>query len=234
MPGMRAAKGTLCCSSGYPFRALKQLMRNHNWLRTGLLLCISLCFMAQFVAQSSVDSVRNSRSTIFLSAWGQGGLYSVNYDRAWPVGRNRMSASIGAAYLPGSVTNDPSTPSAPKYSLPLQWNFFHGGGRSTMEHGLGLSLWSGWNSIGRHSVELGHEYGPASPTALYAFVKPVGYRLQPKHHGLFLRFHAMLALKLTEFDKEWERYSLDHPNKEQKVLLLPGLDLGYSFKVRER
>jgi hypothetical protein len=145
-----------------------------------------------------------------------------------------MSISIGATYLPGSGTEDASNPSVTKYSFPLQWNFFHGGGRSAMEHGLGLSLWSGWNSIGRRFVGPGLEYGPASSTALYAFVKPVGYRLQPRHHGFFLRVYVLLALKLAEFDEEWERFSLDHPNREQKVLLLPGLDLGYTFKVRKK
>lgn len=205
-----------------------------NRLRSAMLLCSCLWVLARLAAQVPEDSVRNSRSTIFLSAWGQGGLYSVNYDCAWLVGRNRMSVSIGAAFWPGSGSDDPSNPSVPKYSLPLQWNFFHGGGRSTMEHGLGLSLWSGWNSIGRHYLGPGYDYGPASSTAFYAFVKPLGYRHQPKHHGFFLRVHFLLAMKLTEFDTEWERYSLDHPNREQKVLLLPGLDLGYTFKVRKR
>ncbi|MCW5900258.1 MAG: hypothetical protein KIT10_13405 [Flavobacteriales bacterium] len=203
-------------------------------LRAAHLLCHFLCMLAQVVAQAPVDSAGTSRNTIYLSAWGHGGLYSVNYDRAWRVGRNRMSVSIGATYLPDIGPDEPSYPSVPKYSLPVQWNFFHGEGPSTMEHGLGLSLWSGWNAIGPRYVGTVHELGPVSSTALYAFVKPIGYRLQPKRHGFFLRAHVLLALKLAEFDPKWDRYSRDHPNREQKVLLLPGLDLGYSFKVRKR
>lgn len=193
-----------------------------------LLGAMLLCMAPRLIAQTAMDSIGASRHTIYLSAWGHGGLYSVNYDRAWRIGANRMSISIGATYLPHIGKNDPDHDVAPKYSLPLQWNFFHGA-QSTMEHGLGFSLWSGWNAVERHNIGSDHDYGPVRSTALYAFIKPIGYRLQPKHRGFFLRAHALLAIKLHEFDAAWERYSRDHSNAEQKILLWPGLDLGYSF-----
>lgn len=199
-------------------------MRTPFLLWTVLTLCASLCMAPWLAAQAVMDSVGTSRHTIYLSAWGHGGLYSVNYDRAWRVGRNRMSVSIGGTYLPDVGERRPNGLIRRSYSLPVQWNYFHGE-RSTMEHGFGLSLWSGWNAV-RERLD---GSGPAQSTALYAFIKPVGYRLQPRHRGFFLRAHALLAIKLVEFDARWENYSRDRPNAEQKVLLLPGLDLGYSF-----
>lgn len=180
--------------------------------------------MARPPAQASMDSVGTARSTIYLSAWGHGFLYSVNFDRAWRVGNGRMSLSIGGAYLPDVGERRSSGPILRSYSLPVQWNYFHGK-RSTMEHGCGLSLLSGWNAVSG-TIDAS---GPVHSTALYAFIKPVAYRLQPMRRGLFLRVHVLVALKLIEFNEGWKRYVEKYPDRERQVFPWPGVDVGYSF-----
>lgn len=152
----------------------------------------SLAAMVLFLHSASswgqIDSghVASTGNTVYLGILGNGWLYSVNYDHSWRAGRTGLSLSIGGGYVP----DQPGGPDVSKYSVPVQFNIFHGR-HSTMEHGTGLTYGSGWNATtaqgGSHSEEL------------HLFLKPIGFRYQRGSGGVFIRASALIAIKLVEF-----------------------------------
>ncbi len=192
--------------------------------KVGYTLCVSALLGTTVLGQETGIDPWATSNTVYLSLYGQGMLYSVNFDRAWYTATNGMSVSIGMTYLPDIGSDSPTAPPAAKFSVPVQWNWFHGD-RSTMERGLGLSLLSGWNSVGE-----GYDgTGPAHSTSLHAFIKPIGYRLQPKRSGFFLRAYPLVGFKLMEFNDAWRSYIDTNPSEEESIFPWFGLDLGYSF-----
>lgn len=188
-----------------------------------------LCVGQELSAQMAGDSAATRWNTIYLSAWGQGALYSLNYDHAWRTGANRMSISLGCAYFPETRPDQAASPSVDKYSLPVQWNFFHGK-RNTMEHGLGLSLLNGWNAVGN-----GYDgTGRAHETSLDVFIEPIGYRLQPIDRGFFFRSYILVGYKLIEFNPAWKEHVTLYPEDDRSIYPWFGLDFGYSFKSNKK
>lgn len=198
----------------------------HIKIATTIILVLFLGLRAS--SQESENVNAGHWNTLYLSAGGQGVLYSVNFDRAWYTGKSRMSVSIGGSYIPVIEPDNPSSTLVAKFSFPVQWNWFHGK-RSTMEHGLGLSVLSGWNAVGdADGTDRAHS------TSLTAFLKPIGYRYQPKGNGVFIRAYSLIAFKLVEFNPSWSRLLVSHPNYDYTIFPWFGLDVGYSFKVRKK
>ena len=192
--------------------------------KLGYTLCLSATLVSPLWGQETAIDPQATSNTVYLSLYGQGMLYSLNYDRSWFSAKNGMSISLGMTYLPDFGSDSPNAPQTAQFSVPAQWNWFHGN-RSTMEHGLGLSLLSGWNAVG-----VGYDgTGPAQSTSLHAFIKPIGYRLQPKRSGFFLRAYPLVGFKLMEFNDAWRSYIDTYPSEEESIFPWFGLDLGYSF-----
>lgn len=199
-----------------------------TWSQAILGVCTFFCVASKLSAQVAGDSARTSRNTFYVSAGGQGVLYSVNFDRAWYIGKSKMSVSIGGGYIPVIEPEASSSTLAPKISVPVQWNWFHGE-RSMMEHGLGLSMLSGWNAVGDAD-----ETGRAHSTSLTAFLKPIGYRYQANGNGIFIRAYALVAFKLIEFNPAWKELLATHPEYDYNIFPWVGLDIGYSFKSSKK
>jgi hypothetical protein len=109
------------------------------------------------------------KNTIYFELLGNGGVYSVNYDRLLSPS---MSLRFGVSYLP--TGNDIST-----ITIPIMFNFLAGGGNSKFEVGVGIMVFS----VNNWFLSLPHG-SPSSGVALTGFV---GYRYQSNSSGSFYR-----------------------------------------------
>ena len=173
---------------------------------------------ASGVLSSMVDGLDSNtgKNAIYIGLFGNGWLYSVNYDRSWKVKMLYLSMSMGCGYLPDYQGG----PQASKFSLPIQFNVFHGH-NSFMEHGIGLTYGSGWNAT---TAE-----GGIQSNAIHLFLKPIGYRYQAETGGLFIRVNGLVPIKLVEFNDAWTSYDSDS-NEPMVSGVWFGVDVGYTFE----
>ncbi|MBP6390134.1 MAG: hypothetical protein KA175_11865 [Flavobacteriales bacterium] len=166
------------------------------------------------------DSIRAKQHSIYIGLLGNGLLYSFAYDLSWPVGRSRMSAGLGAGYLPDPGPKEEDAPAVSKFTLPVQWNWYHGK-KGRFEHGLGLTYARGLSAnADSHS------------DALWAAIKPIAYRSQRPQGGFFFRVQAYLMIKFAELNPEWEPYREGGDLPGFVVRPFIGIDLGYTFPTK--
>lgn len=195
--------------------------RKHGTLDRAVrtLLPALLCFAAfDGMGQSARDTVEFARTTVFASGLGNGLYYSIGIDHRWRSARESwMSLSVGATYVP----DNRGTLNVPKYSLPIQWNWFRGQSHHR-EHGAGLTFGSGWYA-GSGSGD-----GPLASNGIYLFAKPIGYRFQRPHGGFFLRVNILAWARIIELNR---RYVEEHGYWETPPIFpWVGFDLGYTFR----
>lgn len=170
-----------------------------------LLFGIITFFLNPAVAQSSMDSIKISKNTIYLEAFGNGGIYSINYDRiVFSKKLFKISGRVGVSYIPYplSYTNI--------FFYPTELNFLCGK---------------------KHYGELGIGYTPVfrlykkNLFKIYDFYSytgiRIGYRFQKNEGGFFVRAGLMYVIKLFN----------DYSNNKGLPLWF-GLGLGYTLKQK--
>lgn len=186
-----------------------------------LLLPILFCLVTDSaICQAPGDTLNHARTTVFVSALGNGGLYSVNWDRRWPVGTKKwMSVSGGFTYFRYPGSDSPTNVS--QISLPVQWNWFKGQVHHR-EHGAGLTFGRGWFTGSTYFGERLVSNG------IYLFAKPFGYRYQLDLGGFFFRAYALAWVRIIELNRRYvEEYGFW---ETPPVFPWVGFDLGYTFR----
>jgi hypothetical protein len=187
-----------------------------------------ICALGSFVitwtgafSQRPVDTAAYGRHTVFASALGNSAFYSLNYDRRWRTGRSMMSWSVGGSYLPD--VGESGGPVAPKYSIPIQWNWFPGR-KHHIELGAGVTLASGWYAQSGDPTIISR--------AAYVTLKPVGYRFQAEPGRFFLRAYPLVFIKAIEFDPAWVELTNETGENKHPIFPWVGIDLGYTFRPK--
>jgi hypothetical protein len=197
--------------------------------------------------QRPVDTTAYGRHTVFVSALGQGLVYSFNYDYRWRMGRGWMSLSAGFAFVnePGwhLYEEDQWTASIKRisypneringalYSIPIQWNWFFGRTHHR-EHGAGLTFGHAWwAEPGRDGYS---EQPDILSNALCISVKPIAYRFQKAYGGIYFRIYPMVHIKAAEFNADWRKHLKDINASEHPIIPSVGLDLGYTMPPKHQ
>jgi hypothetical protein len=81
--------------------------------------------------------VRTAKNTIFLELLGNGGLYSVNYDR-WV--HDMVSVRVGASFISLGASSSSSSANISLFTMPIMGNFLIGSDSHKFEAGLGALL----------------------------------------------------------------------------------------------
>ena len=113
------------------------------------------------------------RQSIFVEALGNGGLFSINYDRRIRSGNDGFGLRLGLGA--GTLYTDSKDNIKRYITLPFMVNYIAGTGRSGIEGGIGIT--PGWASS--KPVD-------DSRTSAWANLN-LGYRFQPIKKGLMLR-----------------------------------------------
>ncbi len=171
-----------------------------------LLLCFSLLFISFSYGQT--DFSQSSRNNVLLEILGNGGVYSINYER-FVLDDVISRIGIGA-------WNDFSVSGGKKslITIPVLTSGLIGSRKSKLEVGFGFL-------VGRQKFtsSFGRSLNWTAPIADATGV--VGYRYQPFDGGLMLR--AGISCFYV-FNRE-HRF----PYNYNRFTINPGLSLGYSF-----
>ena len=191
------------------------------WMRPVLLL-LPVIMCLDSIAQTALDTSALARNTLYASILGNGLYYAVSIDQRWRTKNGRhMSCSVGLTYVPG----DPDVRLTPKFSLPIQWNWFRGISHHR-EHGAGLTFGSGWYAGS------GTGDGPLASQGIYIFAKPIGYRYQRATGGFFLRVNILTLARLIELNQRYvEKYGYW---ETPPIIPWLGVDVGYTFRPRSK
>ncbi len=182
-------------------------------------LVVLMCAIPRFSAAQN-DTLRPEQHTIYTGLLGNGLIYSLAYDLSWPVGRSRMSAGIGAGYLPDPGPKSEDSPAVSKFTLPVQWNWYHGQ-KGRLEHGVGLTYARGLSATPDiHS------------DALWTAIKPIAYRSQRPQGGVFFRAQAYIVVKVAELNPEWRAHQDEAGLPTVVVRPFFGFDIGYTIKTQ--
>ncbi|CAN5919669.1 hypothetical protein BH24BAC1_BH24BAC1_38330 [soil metagenome] len=149
-----------------------------------------------------------ARNTFFAELYGNGGQYSLNFDRVFfQSGRFKSSLRVGASIRPARVNL-----AGDRFvvgTLPLELNGLWGGGSHHLEMGLGFT--PGYHGRATH----------IDSRSFHAYSARLGYRYQKPGGGLFFRAGLTPSLR-----------SIKYPNLERKYHLNwahGGIGLGWSF-----
>ncbi|MBK6540409.1 MAG: hypothetical protein IPG10_03815 [Flavobacteriales bacterium] len=191
-------------------------------IQSGVL--VTLVSALPFAMAAQNDTVHRIQHTMYLELLGNSLQYGLAYDLSWRVGSSWMSAGAGASYLPDLDPLQEGSPSSSEFTLPVQWNWFHGK-RRHWEHGLGVTYASGLDA-------LGGTYDIHSD-ALWACIKPIAYRIQRPKGGFFFRAKVYLIAKIAEFNVEWRQYTAVYGEPHITISPFLGIDLGYTFRTKQ-
>ncbi|MFZ1977757.1 MAG: hypothetical protein WAV76_07350 [Bacteroidota bacterium] len=139
-------------------------------------------------------------NSIFIEGAGNGGLYSINYDRLLT---NNLSCRIGYSYL--------EILSAQISTYPFLVNYLYGENSSKIEIGLGIMLIN--ISVSTELTNLPPVLSISTTLVTGAF----GYRYQQKDGGIIFR------ADITPF------YYLRSDISTKRFILSGGISLGYTF-----
>ncbi|MDP1803377.1 MAG: hypothetical protein Q8L81_18585 [Bacteroidota bacterium] len=182
-----------------------------------LLYTLTLFICCNVFCQTTLskDSVLHNykRNSLFLEVGGQGGFYSIGYDRILEInGKIRHTSSIGLSYLffgVGSKTN--LRPQI--FSLPYSNNIVFKNG---FELGIGATI------LLYTETRTSYYHGGSSTNTdinPYLFAVPrIGYRYQKNTGGVFFRAALTPLIKLISGDPSFYR-----------VLPWGGISIGKSF-----
>lgn len=167
-----------------------------------LLLIISL------IAKSSGAQI--AKNTVYLELLGNGGLYSINYDRILvDAAKYKLSSSIGyGLYKSENIEG-----------IPFEVNFLFGH-KHYFELGTGISYIKGLTQI-----EPGCLNGAVSSTIYNTY--RIGYRYQKDEKGFFLKVAVIPFVRLYEYEEDFKS------DTDKAFFVSAGAAVGYSFNFRK-
>jgi hypothetical protein len=135
------------------------------------------------VAAAEAQPARTARNSIFIELAGNGGIYSLNYDRViteqFSIRAGFGYMSMGASASSGGAT---VTAKASILAVPVVGNFMLGSANHKLELGAGITM---FRFTGSGSDSLG---GSASATGMApAGTAVIGYRYVPQDGGFTFR-----------------------------------------------
>lgn len=155
------------------------------------------------------DSIKPAKNSIFFELGGNGGLYSVNYDRLIFSKKNfKISGRIGGSIMPYEIKN----PRLYVFSYPIEINFFYGK-KSNIEIGIGCTP-----VFLQYSLDILKTY--------YIYANPIirlGYRYQKPNGGYYFRAGMLIYSVVYSFPGYYADWYTDR--------LWLGLSFGYTFKI---
>jgi|SRR5690554_2834108 len=164
-----------------------------------LITIINLIFTIKSNAQDHLSADKLA-STVYLEAYGNNMVYSLNYEKVLYIGKAIMTTYRAGI---GGVPN--------RFGIPLGIHFLKGSRGKYLDMAVGLSYVYGSQVI---SSSTGKERGEG------IFLAPtIGYRRQLQK-GFFFRANAGLNIKLKEYNKTMGKSGL---------LPIIGISFGHSF-----
>lgn len=165
------------------------------------ILTLAIAFYCSFAAAFAQDASntaapyvptpRTAVNTIYLEILGNGGIYSINYERML---QDNFGIRVGGSYFGVSVQSPSkdSTITTNTLSFPIMANYFIGTEASRLELGLGVALSSASASV--KSVTNGE-------TSVGGFganlTSTIAYRLQPPQGGFNFKIGVTPFLSLA-------------------------------------
>ncbi len=169
---------------------------------------IFILFIISLVAKSSGAQI--AKNTVYLEFLGNGGLYSINFDRILvDAEKFKISSSIGYGSYPNENIE----------GIPFEVNFLFGH-KHYFELGTGISYIKGLTQ-----VEPDHSYGVISSTIYNTY--RIGYRYQKDVKGFFFKVAVIPFVRVYEY----EEFFKSDPDKA--FFLSLGAAVGYSFNLRK-
>lgn len=169
------------------------------------------------LAQSDSSIAKN---TLFVEGFGNGIYGSINYDRIFFIKNHKFSSRYGFMFVPIPVSGKNSK-FPHHYTIPVEFNYLKGQ-KNHLEFGLGLTytyaVFTNTTYQGKKEIS----------KAIYAILKPIGYRLQKSSGGLFAKVNGLLVIKTIELNKN---YVLSR--NEARFAPFIGFSIGYTFKNRK-
>jgi hypothetical protein len=181
-----------------------------------LILCIiPLVLSYPAISQESFKNINNETiavNSIYLELFGNGLLYSVNYDRIIPTSNRRMMAlRLGFAYFPKSESMNNSNNAI---SIPFEVIFLKELKKHYLEFGMGITL-----ALQNNDYQGYYK--------LVFLVPRFGYRYQHPDGEILLRFGFTPIIPLLVFDPIFGIES--KPDFDPSFLPWGGISLGYAF-----
>jgi hypothetical protein len=169
------------------------------------------------LAQS--DSL-TAKNTIFVEVLGNGGLYSINFDRILAQKKNiKVTARIGASFVPNTESNG-------KWSLPVEFNFLCGK-KNHWEFGIGFGYGHGLNNV----ITNYYNENLLISSTLFGTIKILNYRCQKPEGGIFFQIGFVSIIQIHEFN---ESLISGYRYKPIQNYFYPNLGLGYTFKSKKK
>lgn len=158
--------------------------------------------------QQITDTSNISKNTIYFEALGNGGIYSVNYDRILFTKKLfKISGGIGISYFPPSIRYNHI------FTYPVEITFLYGR-KNHLEVGIGYTP-----VFNLYNEDIFKVYD------IYSYpVLRIGYRFQKLNGGFFFKTGLLLYFLDTDFTKDYSIYG------NNKTWL--GLGVGYTFKIK--
>jgi len=180
------------------------------------LILLFLLLVNILSAQNKTDSVNNNiaKNTVYFELLGNGGIYSLNYDRII-LSKNKIKCSYNAGISYGGLFIG-SNIELLGWSLvvPCGINFLYGKTNS-LELGTG--------PIFTFNVNNKNHYG----SSILFHVINLNYRFQKKTGGFFFKTGAGLIVKLLEYKNEWLI------NTQEGTIVI-NLGIGYTLKSKKK
>lgn len=161
-----------------------------------------------------------TKNTFFIEYFGMGKYYTINYDRILRIKKQKFSGRIGFGYFPKYPKSNIAA-----YSVPFEINYLLGRDDNYYEPGIGVSYLYADNFY-RNYLTMKNEYSKI----LYWFIKPAGYRYQPKNSGVFFKVSFLLYYRM-ELNEEYlnleRNQNIRWPAPSYGTYI--GISIGYSF-----
>lgn len=180
--------------------------------RKSILLCLLVVLLlgtSHVKAQHELEPVR--KHTIFLELGGNGGFYSINYDRIMLTKESWKLAGRAGAMFYRSESDHLQSKSSTWFAVPLEVSYLRGRSNHLLELGVGVT-------------PLYHAYATLESSHVKEVrllpVARIGYRYQRNEGGMFYKAGFT---PMAQFDKE-------ENSNQSCVLPWFGLAIGYTLK----
>lgn len=168
------------------------------------------------LAQS--DGLR-AKNTIFVEVFGNGGLYSINFDRILAQKKNiKVTARLGASFIPNTESNG-------IWSLPVEFNFLYGK-KKHWEFGFGIGYGHGLNNV----ITNYYDENLLISSTLFGTIKILNYRYQKPEGGIFFHIGFVSIIQIYEFN---ESLISGYQYKSFQNYFYPNIGIGYTFKSKQ-
>ncbi|MGE0321699.1 MAG: hypothetical protein AB7S68_05310 [Polyangiaceae bacterium] len=128
--------------------------------------------------EAEAPSTRSAKNSLYIELLGNGGLYSLNYERNLT---DDVAARVGFSYISLSASAGDDSANVTFMSFPLMANYLLGGGNHHLELGAGATvLYASGEAETGGSRSSGEGVGVAGTAT-------VGYRYQPRDGGFLFK-----------------------------------------------